>query len=89
MGLPGSTPGRGNATEREPIILNTEGNVDAYTFALRDAAGRTIGETTRVPTRHAGWLSVRFNGRRYVLAGGIRTPYWINVTRPIPSQGLT
>ncbi len=35
------------------------------------------------PRQHSGWQSVRFDGNRYVLRGGIRTDFFINFNNPI------
>ena len=35
------------------------------------------------PRQYSGWQSVRFAGNRYVLLGGIRTNFFINLNSPI------
>ncbi|KKM03412.1 hypothetical protein LCGC14_1774640 [marine sediment metagenome] len=35
------------------------------------------------PRQHSRWQSVRFAGNRYVLKGGIRTDFFINLNSPI------
>lgn len=44
----------------------------------------TVDRVRRVPREHSGWQSVTYKGKRYRLAGGIRTPYFISLTLPIP-----
>lgn len=31
----------------------------------------------------AGWQSIRLFGKRFQLHGGIRTPYFVNLARPL------
>ena len=38
---------------------------------------------SRIPRQHSGWQSVRFDGNRYVLRGGIRTDFFISLNNPI------
>ncbi len=35
------------------------------------------------PRQHTGWQSVKFDGNRYVLRGGIRTNFFISLNNPI------
>lgn len=35
------------------------------------------------PKQNSGWQSVRFDGNRYVLRGGIRTDFFISLNNPI------
>lgn len=41
---------------------------------------------TSAVTQHKGWQSVSYEGRRYQLYGGIRTPNWISLDNPIPTR---
>lgn len=60
------------------------------TFYVREAGGAINSGplATRAAVRASGWLWVRYNGRRYVLNGGIRTPFWINANRPITRKDI-
>lgn len=40
----------------------------------------------RAVRQHSGWQSVRFAGRRYQLFGGIRGPYYINLSQPLTKK---
>jgi hypothetical protein len=55
-------------------------NTERTSFEVR-RDGRFVEFASRAVRRHKGWLSVRYDGKRYQLMGGIRTPYWINLDR--------
>lgn len=42
-----------------------------------------VEAVTRVVRQHVGWQSVRYNGSRYQLFGGIRTSQFIDLANPI------
>jgi hypothetical protein len=46
----------------------------------------SLTTATRGVRQHSGWQSVTYNGKRYVLMGGIRTPLWINLSMPIKGR---
>jgi hypothetical protein len=41
----------------------------------------------REPVRHVGWESVRYQGKRFQLFGGIRGPLFIDLSNPLPRSG--
>lgn len=52
---------------------------------VKDGANgfRVIAEIGRTVRQHSGWQSVRYNGRRYQLFGGIRNREFIDISNPI------
>lgn len=38
----------------------------------------------REPVQHVGWQSVRYQGKRYQVFGGIRGPLFIDISNPLP-----
>lgn len=55
------------------------------TIELKDGSRnfKVVGVIERVPREHAGWQSIRYQGKRYPLRGGIRVEYFINIDNPI------
>ena len=60
--------------QRQPIVLLE---------VRQDAPGPVVTTVIRTPTPHAGWQSVRYDGRRYQVFGGIRGPLFIDLSNPI------
>jgi hypothetical protein len=53
-------------------------------FEVRETpSSRAIGVATRVAHEMDNWEWVSYAGRRYQLFGGIRGPYWIDLSNPI------
>lgn len=46
----------------------------------------TFGQIERVPRDHSGWQSIRYQGKRYQLFGGIRTNLFIDTNNPIKGK---
>lgn len=46
----------------------------------------TLGTIERVPRDRAGYQVVRYKGAKYILRGGIRTPYFISLDLPVKGR---
>jgi hypothetical protein len=44
---------------------------------------RVVATIARTPRQHAGWQSVRYQGKRYQLFGGVRVNEFIDVANPL------
>lgn len=45
--------------------------------------GTLLAVKRRMARQHSGWFSVWYLGKRYQLLGGLRVPFFINLSRPI------
>lgn len=59
---------------------------DAAFEVRNDTRAPALFTLVRAVRQHSGWQSVRYAGRRYQLCGGIRGPYYINLSRPITKK---
>jgi hypothetical protein len=54
----------------------------------RDGEFTDVVDTiSRMPKQHKGWESIAYEKRRYEVFGGIRTPYFINLSNPLKRRG--
>lgn len=57
-------------------------------FMLKNlATGVNFGFASRVPRQHKGWQSIKYQGKRYQLFGGIREVEFIDLCHPIKAKG--
>ena len=59
-----------------------------HTIEVKDGANgfRVLCTIERTPQQHTGWQSVRWQGRRYQLFGGIRNPEFIDIANPLRTK---
>jgi hypothetical protein len=59
--------------------------VQTIEIEVKDGANgfKVLLTIERIPRQHAGWESVRWQGKRYQVFGGIRNPYFIDIANPL------
>jgi hypothetical protein len=83
-----------NATAAEPHSAQQTAGVghtavnDAIAIELKDGDKhfQVVGMIYRVPLERDGYALIRYRGRRFVLRGGIRTEYFINIANPFTPE---